>query len=124
MADARRGRRIVIVTIVLGTLIVLGLNLLALLQGNYHPLLLLKGFVAVFWFRAIWQGNETARNWLVLLLLAVALACAFAAAVSGQLAVAAVAVPLGLACGVSGFLLMRPAVGAFMRAQRGFTLRP
>src|SRR5262245_824595 len=73
--DAQRGRWIVIVTIVLGALIILGLNCFTLLAGRFHPLLLLKGFVAVFWFRAIWLGNETARGLLILLLWVVAFIC-------------------------------------------------
>jgi hypothetical protein len=123
-AEARHGRQIVIAAIVLGAFIVLSLNLLAWLQGKFHPLLPLKAILTVFWFRAIWLGNEVARNGLIAVLCAVVLGCILAATVSGQLAVAAVAIPLGLCCGVLAWLLATRPVGAFLRAQRGISLSP
>ena len=126
--DAQRGRWIVIVTIVLGALIILGLNCFTLLAGRFHPLLLLKGFVAVFWFRAIWLGNETARRFLVLLLWGVALICAIITVLvivtDREVEATAVTIPVGVVCGLFAFLLGTRAVDAFLRAQRGVSLNP
>ncbi|HJZ53685.1 MAG TPA: hypothetical protein VKE74_01930 [Gemmataceae bacterium] len=119
-AQERRGRVIVVATAVVGTAVVLALNGLALLQGRYHPILALKLFLWAAIVYTLWQGNEAARKVLIAVLGAAALACVFAAVVSGQAAVAAVALPAGVVFGASAVLLAGSAVGAFLRSRRGF----
>lgn len=110
-----------VATAVVGAAVVVALNGLALLHGRYHPILALKLVLWVAIFYSLWQGNEAARKGLVAVLGATALACAFAALVSGQVDVVVIALPLGVVCGGSAVLLAGSAVGAFLRFQRGFT---
>ena len=115
----RRGRAILIAAIAIGSTMVLGLNVSLWIRNQYHPLLFVKILFIVFCFHSLWWGNPAARSGLILVLWVANVFCAFVAVVSGQYEVAAVAVPVGLACAVLAVLLGRPAVGAFLKYQRG-----
>lgn len=118
--QVRSGRVILVATAVVGAAVVLALNGIAFQQGKYHPILALKLVLWVAMFYSLWQGNEAVRRGLIAVL--AALVCVFATVVSGQVAVAAIALPLGVVCGVSAVLLAGSAVGAFLRSQRGIGL--